>query len=155
MLRDQVQSKSANTKKVLLKKQINIRVKGYGWTQFAKAFSKKGDATVGTVEDLLAWVKKIITDERTLVVPTEPHIPCPKRKANPVIGGITKQRADMESGAGGNRFAPIIKGAWEQALEQAKGDHDVARAIILGAALLAHGSRTSLMKMVAHGGQGR
>ena len=128
--------KSDNTRKVLLKQQINIRVKGYGWVQFTKAFSKKGDSSVGTVADLTAWVNKIICKEAVLVVPSEAHIPCPKRKSNPVIGGITKQREDMESGTGGNRFAPIIKGAWEEALEQAKGDHDVARAILLGAPVM-------------------
>ena len=126
-------SKSPNTKKELLKEQINMRVKGYGWSQFTKAFSKKGDAGVGTVADLTRWVKQMLRDEAVLPVPTEAFVPCPKRKSNPVIGGVTKQRAAMESDDGGNKYHTVIKEGWAEAMREAHGDEAVARAILLGA----------------------
>ena len=126
-------SKSENTRKELLKEQINMRVKGYGWKQFTKAFSKKGEANIGSVQDLTEWVEQMLTDEARLQVPTEAHVPCPKRKGNPIIGGITKQRAAMESDTGGNKYSSVIKEGWAKALTEAHGDEAVARAIVLGA----------------------
>jgi hypothetical protein len=50
-----------------------------GTRQFTKAFSKKGDPNVGSVPDLTAWVEQMLRDEAQLQVPTEAHVPCPKR----------------------------------------------------------------------------
>ena len=76
-------------KREALKDNINIRVKGYGWTQFHTAWSKDGRAySIKYLEDHL---KKIIRQEKRMQVPQKPQILTPKRKSLPILGTLTSE----------------------------------------------------------------
>ena len=49
-----------------LRKQIEMRVLGCGWTQFATRWSSSSDISIGTVEHLRELLDEIIMEERTL-----------------------------------------------------------------------------------------
>ena len=70
-----------------IKENINIRVKGFGWTQFHQSWSKDGKQH--SVEFLAEKLKFIIKQERKLSIPDKPPINIPKRKKLPTLGKQT------------------------------------------------------------------
>ena len=70
-----------------IKENINIRVKGFGWTQFRQSWSKDGKQH--SVEFLAEKLKFIIKQERKLSIPDKPPINIPKRKKLPTLGKQT------------------------------------------------------------------
>jgi hypothetical protein len=49
-----------------LRKQIEMRVLGCGWTQYETAWSSSSDSSIGTVEHLRGVLEEIIIEERSL-----------------------------------------------------------------------------------------
>lgn len=88
---------SASSKLQALKEQVNIRVKGFGWTEFKIPFSKKGDPSVGTVEDLTEGLKYIIRDEQKRVIPTEAATPSSKLSKLGVLGTLSADARNLRS----------------------------------------------------------
>ena len=76
-----LKDKSETDKLLLLRKQIEMRVLGFGWTQFATKWSAQADCRIGTVAHLSALlVDEILPEEAKLArenrLPTEaapPH----------------------------------------------------------------------------------
>ena len=63
----------------MLKENISIRVKGFGWEQFHQTWSKYGNPyTIGFLVDIL---KDIIKQSRKMAIPNEPPLDTPKRKS--------------------------------------------------------------------------
>ena len=62
-----------------LRKQIEMRVLGCGWTQYATRWSSSSDVRIGTVTHLTALLLEIIAEEKSLTrlkqLPTEPAPP--------------------------------------------------------------------------------
>jgi hypothetical protein len=84
-----VHRKSEAEQLEFLRKQIEMRTLGLGWTQFATRWSSQADRKIGTVKHLTALLKEIICEEIVLKgrkqLPTEaapphhqvPHANCP------------------------------------------------------------------------------
>mmetsp|Transcript_41610 Transcript_41610/g.53671 ORF Transcript_41610/g.53671 Transcript_41610/m.53671 type:complete len:396 (-) Transcript_41610:300-1487(-) len=74
-----------------LKDQINIRVKGYGWTQFKVPFSSKNDPTIGSEDYLTKHLESIIATEKKekLKRPGESPLPVSRTTSLPVMGTLS------------------------------------------------------------------
>jgi hypothetical protein len=75
-----------------VKDQFKIRTNGFGWVEFKMPFSKKGDASIGTVDNLTAELKRVIEDEKGRVPPEEPPVEAARCRRLPVLGTMTEQR---------------------------------------------------------------
>ena len=70
-----------------IEENINIRVKGFGWTQFHQAWSKDGKQY--SIEFLAGKLKDIIKQEKKMSIPDKPPINIPQRKKLPMLGKQT------------------------------------------------------------------
>ena len=79
-----------------LKENIQMRVLGMGWTEFATTWSEKDGIRrrEKSVEELAARLKYIIKAEKKLKIKKESDISVPTRPDLPVYGTSTKQRED-------------------------------------------------------------
>ena len=75
-----------------VKENILIRVKGFGWKEFAHPWSKNG--VQYTPNQLAAHLKTIIQSEKTRTIPRKPPFFVPKRKVLPQLGQLT---ADVQA----------------------------------------------------------
>ena len=76
--------------KAFLREQIEMRVLGLGWTQFATKWSSTSDKRVGTVEHLQEHLEEILihekSQERLRRIPTEAAVPEMKRRTHRQLG---------------------------------------------------------------------
>jgi hypothetical protein len=89
---------STTAKLEWLKDQTKIRTKGYFWRDLHVAFSKKGDSSIGTVENLTEELKRVIRDEKGRVPPDEPPVEATQCRKLPVLGTMTVQRKAFDDG---------------------------------------------------------
>jgi hypothetical protein len=88
-----LKSLAPNKKIEVLKEQINIRVKGYGWDQFKAPWSSSADKTVGTYGDLYPKTLAMFAEEKVqkLKPPPEPPVPDAATKKIKALGTLTAQ----------------------------------------------------------------
>ena len=80
-----------------LKHNIRVAVHAYGWENWSKPFSKKGDTSVGKVPDLYAFVKRVMTEDENKTIPNKCFVKQPSRKVQRVLGEKTLQRVRQEA----------------------------------------------------------
>ena len=93
---DKLPSKTAKLK--WLKAQINIRVKGWGWTECKVPFSSASDTTVGTVETLIKELQRIIKDGKGRAPPKEAPVVASLCRKLPVLGTLSKEAIGIRAG---------------------------------------------------------
>ena len=113
---------SKSAKLHALKENIRIRVVGFAWSQFHHPWSKNGREY--TTNELALHLKKIIAAESSLVIPKEPPIQIPQRKALVQLG---TQSLDLK--ALDDKFSADSSGFHDAALSkieerEAKGEGD-------------------------------
>ena len=82
-----------------LKHNIRCATAAYGWTNWAKPFSKKGDKSVGTKEDLLGFLRNVMVKDAGRDPPDKPIVAKPAKKQQRVLGEVTLQRKEQEAQA--------------------------------------------------------
>ena len=82
-----------------LREQIEMRVRGLGFTQFKTAWSSGKDEHVGTVDDLTLLLKEILLEEQQLreedALPEVAVVPVMKRKSFKQLGTPTAQAEEL------------------------------------------------------------
>lgn len=86
--------RSETQQRTVLKNNINIRTKGFGWTEFSITFSTGGKNR--PIEELKDWLKKIIKEEKNMKVPSEPPNSAHSRRDCPILGTITDERRQLD-----------------------------------------------------------
>ena len=93
--------RSDGARLTFLRNQVRHYVYGRGLTDAPFGpkvrFSDKNDAAIGTIDELTARVKKMITTAEPLELPEEPPLPALTLRVAPTLGTATKQRAALES----------------------------------------------------------
>ena len=86
-----------------LRKQIEMRVLGLGWLQYATRWSSNKDSKVGTVAHLRELLKEILTEEvsqrRLKELPTEAALPQQIRRNLGQLGEVDEDAVDTEKKA--------------------------------------------------------
>ena len=80
-----------------LKENIQMRVIGLGWKQFAITWSHKGAKR--SVDELATHLKMIIREEKRLTPPKDPALEMPKRLELPILGTASQQRIESNATA--------------------------------------------------------
>ena len=87
-------SSSESAKYQALKKNIQIRVKGFGWEWCKHQWSK--DGWKYTVEELACHLHHIIKEEKNHDIPSEPNLNVPKRVNLPTLGTQTECAKELD-----------------------------------------------------------
>ena len=113
---------SRTAKLEALKEQIKIRVLGLGWADLSTPWSKDGVAFSPT--ELMAHLKKLISEELRRAIPEKPPVPGLARKCLPTLGTCTSDsaRLDAQEAAGGAAVEAAARAA--KAQREAKGIGD-------------------------------
>ena len=100
-----------------LKHNIRCATAAYGWTNWAKPFSKKGDKSVGTKEDLLGFLRNVMVKDAGRDPPDKPIVAKPAKKQQRVLGEVTLQRKEQEAQAEHEDEATIRQQYSERSLD--------------------------------------
>ena len=122
---DLPQIKSKNDKLNVVKENIQMRVKGYGWKDFAHPWSKNGK--LYTAEELSVHLKSIIRYEETTTIPIKPPFAAPARKVLPQLGD---QSADGARSLD-DKFVSNVEGLEIQARETIRDRESVGEGDII------------------------
>jgi superoxide dismutase len=95
--------KSEAEKLEFLRKQIEMRVLGLGWTQFATRWSSQADEKIGTAAHLTALLNEIIVEETALArlkkLPTEAAPPHHQARELKTLGTVDTDALEIEAKA--------------------------------------------------------
>ena len=88
---------SESSKLKWLKDQIKILTLGFGWKECAVPFSKKGNVSIGAVQNLTSELERVIDLVKDKVPPAEPPVRGAACWRIPVLGIMSEQRRTLDN----------------------------------------------------------